>query len=183
MTLIYDGSFMVAWEGTLGTLKREERLCRRIMAGELSYDFIVEIAESTLPFRNIANLLENLISYQEWTSKNLNLKAICLKIIKACEMEQQPGKLPMTGGNLGAEDVDFAGNEVKRYPHTYDAILYPHMVRTYESLDTPEARAAWKRRTESDGSVGIMKRRVALAEKPRAQSSNIQKFERWGEVS
>lgn len=183
MTLIYDGPFMVAYEGAYGTSLREGRLCRRIIAGEFSLDFIVEIAESTLPYRNIANLLDNLISRQEWTPKNMNLKSICEKIIKACEIAQDTDKVPMTGGSLSlnkTKEIDLAGREVKRYPHTYDAILYPHLVKSYAACDTPERRKEWKRRTERDGSVPIMNFRVDRAEKPRAQLKSHHKFEPAG---
>jgi len=183
-----------------GMLMREERLAQRIRARELSFDFIREIAESTLPFQNVANLLENVIGCNEWTLENVNLKAICQKIVEACNLAASD-RPPVTAYNVQGrmdhrqarkegrstygyddaldpggytvfvkadpDDWDDTGRGVKRYPHTYECILYPHMIDHYKKTDTYKEQQIWEKRIDRDGSPRVMKRRVKEAEAAR----------------
>jgi hypothetical protein len=191
---------MTVCELERGMLMREERLAYRIQAGELSFDFIREIAESTIPFRNVANLLENLVAINEWTTENLNLKCICEQIIRACKKAFTPGTVPATmracypskkwddvepgRPKLGYDDAlypgqdvvfttsddwDDAGRGIKRYPHTYECILHPHMAKVYKNHDPYEGRKAWEKRTDMDGSPPVMRRRVRDAERAKEE--------------
>lgn len=157
--------WVIALETPYGMLLSEEYLAERIRGGEqASYDFILEIAESTLPFRNVANLLENLVNRTEWTLDNCNLKSMCEQIIAACEKAATPDGVPATMGSLGycrytLEDgrivgvpgdpnADCAGRDQKYYPHTYEAILHPHMVptldQTFAEVADRREKRAWK---------------------------------------
>ena len=182
---IYDRSIVVH-ETEWGMLLREERLARRIMADELSFDFIREIAESTLPFRSVHNLIGNIVGRHEWTTENCQLKAVCKKIMDACEKAMDLTKAPPTAGNIYGitrttptededvliepvymvepKDCDLEGYGVKRYPHTYECLLRPWMYKVLRAADTPEERKLWERRIRMDGVVGIMEKRVERAE-------------------
>jgi len=106
-------------ETPYGMLLNEERLAKRIQDHECSYEFMVEIAESTLPFRNIHNLMLNLINYQTWTSEAMNLKCMMKQIMVSCEKVMQEDKPPCTRGCVGE---DFVGRGQKEYPYTYEEI-------------------------------------------------------------
>jgi hypothetical protein len=147
--------YITVLETPFGMLQNEEYLTERIKGGEqASYDFILEIAESTLPFRNVANLLQNLINYTEWTPETANLRAICDQIIVACEKAFEPGAVPATMGSCyhgkGAAPfkVDGNGRDQKYYPHTYEAILRPHMIptldHTFKKIAAEREERAWK---------------------------------------
>jgi len=202
MTVLFDGligpsykpAHMMVCELERGMLMREERLAYRIQAGEVSFEFIREIAESTLPFQNVANLLENIIGCNEWATETSNLKAICAKIIKACNMAADHSKPPVTAFNVmgrmrfsearkarksccgydeamhpgkdivfvkaDPDDWDETGRGLKRYPHTYECILHPHMAEHYEKIDTWKDQEVWEERVRKDGYPFMMERRV-----------------------
>ena len=155
--------YFTVLETPYGMILREGRFARRIVANELSFDFIVEIAESTLPFQNVANLLENIIIRHEWTSENCNLKAVCQMVIEACNMVADYSKPPATGRCKG--EFDARGRGIKRYPHTYECILRPHMVEVYKKQDTYKQQEVWQERVDRDSSPRVMERRVKAAEK------------------
>ena len=92
--------YITVFELERGMLMREARLIDRIMAGEVSFDFIREIAESTLPFQNISNLIQNVIGMTDWTPETLNLKLICETIKKACDQASDLSKPPATPTQL-----------------------------------------------------------------------------------
>lgn len=152
-------------ETPYGMLLNEEYLASRIKGGEqASYDFILEIAESTLPFRNVDNLLLNLIERTTWTLDNANLRAMCDQIMSACKKAFTPDGSPATMATLGYvhftytdgtkigipsdPKVDCAGRDQKYYPHTYEAILRPHMIpaldQTINKVAEEREKRAWK---------------------------------------
>lgn len=139
-------------ETPAGMLLNEQYLIERIRGGEqASYNFILEIAESTLPFRNVADLLNNLINYTNWTLENANLRAICDQIISACEKAFMPNAVPATAGTCyPGRKIDYTiddnGRGQKYYPHTYEAILHPHMV---PALDKTFDEVAKRRETRA----------------------------------
>lgn len=86
---------------------------------------------------------------------------MCKKIINACNKAADHSKPPATGWGEG--EFDNKGCDVKRYPHTYEVILHPHMKAIYEKTDTYEEREAWEKRVDRDGSPRVMERRVKAA--------------------
>ena len=214
MTVIFDGLcglpykpfHMTVMETPRGMLMREERFRDRILAREVSYDFIREIAESTLPFQNISNLLRNVVGLTEWTSDTLNLRAICEMVISACDKAADHSKPPCGSHNvmgrmpirkamgagkrcLGYDDALHPGQDIvfvdadpddwddtgrgnKRFPHTYECILRPHMVEVYKKSDTWEEREAWEKRVDRDGMLIVMDRRVREARRAAGMESN-----------
>jgi hypothetical protein len=191
VSLIYQ-SFVedrqiAVYELERGMLMREERLCKRIMAKELSREFVIEIAESTLPFRSIENLMSNILGYHEWPTEMLGLKCEIQKIMKACSKVARYDKVPPTAAYifglkssaplededvcvepywvLEPQDYDDEGRGVKRYPHTYECILYPWMYEVYKKQDSYEKRKKWEKRVNKDGSPRVMDRRVEEAQK------------------
>jgi hypothetical protein len=154
--------WITVFESPLGMLQNEEYLSHRIKGGEqASYDFILEIAESTLPFRNVDNLLLNLIEHTTWTSENVNLRAMCDQVTEACKKGFTPNTVPATMGScyrraadmvasdgtpLKLQEPDEAGRDQKYYPHTYEAILRPHMI---PALGKTFAKVAEERETRA----------------------------------
>ena len=107
MTVLFDGlvgpdykpAHMMVIELPRGMLMREERFRDRILAREVSYAFIREIAESTLPFQNVANLLRNVVALNEWTSDTVNLRCMCEMVIEACDKAADKSKPPCGAHN------------------------------------------------------------------------------------
>ncbi len=148
-----------------GMLMREQHLIDRIRAGEVSFNFIREIAESTLPYQNISNLMVNIMGMTTWTSGTINLKCICAKIKKACDQAADHSRPPATGFNIcgrrtvaqaHAEGLACRGYDDKHNPvgdvvfvDPYDwddtgrgLKRYPH---TYDVILNPEMMAHYEK--------------------------------------
>ena len=161
--------YVTVIELPLGLLMRERRLISRIRANELSYEFVREIAESTLPFQNVADLLRNVVSRHKWTTESISIKTICQMVIQACDQAADKSKPPLTGATLGQDCWDATGEGIKRYPHTYECILRPYMEEPLREGDCRKDQRDWEHRIALDGSPSIMGQRVRDARegKPR----------------
>ena len=182
-----------------GMLMREERLAKRVMARELSFDFVREIAESTLPFQNVANLLENIVGLNEWTLENVSLKVVCQKIIKACNIAADQSKPPVTAYNvcgrmdftearkagkacLGYDDVLHPGQNVvfvHADPDDWDSAgrglkRYPH---TYECILRPDMVAYYKKH-DTYKEQRDWERRVDKDGSPRVMKRRVEEAEK-----
>lgn len=136
VSAVHEGRFIrvICHETDYGTVLREQAFIDRIKAGEdPSYEFIVEIAESTLTFLVIKNLLENLIRLGEcrgfFNSENMNLKCIVASIISSIDAQVPSGAIEMTAATIRRSprgEVDLTGWGLKRYPRDYPL---PEVVR------------------------------------------------------
>ena len=175
-----------------GMLMREGRLIERIQAGEVSFEFIREIAESTLPYQNISNLMLNIMSLTDWTSETLNLNFICAKIKKACDQAADHSRPPANGFNIcgrrtvaeakkeglacrGYDDVGHPGGDVVFVdPYDWDDTgrglkRYPH---TYDVILRPEMMEHYEKH-DSHKEQEIWRKRVDMDGSPRVMERRV----------
>ena len=175
-----------------GMLMREGRLIERIQAGEVSFEFIREIAESTLPFQNISNLMLNIMNLTAWTLETLNLKCICEKIKKACDQAADHSRSPANAHNIcgrrtvaeakaeglacrGYDDVGHPGGDVVFVdPYDWDDTgrglkRYPH---TYDVILRPEMREHYEKH-DTYKEQDLWEKRVNMDGSPRVMERRV----------
>lgn len=135
---ISDCGFVTCYETPYGLLIREQGYINRIQAGECSYKFMVEIAESTLTLLQVKDLLQNMIAYRDPTPETMNLDCMVAQIIKAIDLAiPEDQRKPVTAGScygdprqnekgflVWSERVawsppNWTGRGLKRYPQDY----------------------------------------------------------------
>jgi hypothetical protein len=182
-----------------GMLMREGRLIERIQAGEVSFDFIREIAESTLPFQNISNLMLNIMNLTTWTSETLNLKCICEKIKKACDQAADHSRPPANAFNIcgrrtvaeareeglamrGYDDTFHPGQDVVFVdPYDWDDTgrgvkRYPH---TYDCILRPEM-AEYYNKHDTYKEQEVWEKRVNMDGSPRVMERRVKAAQKGG---